>query len=450
MDEGSHRAATGVRRAPGSRRLAIRPAASLSTRRAEYSTLLAGRGVRLFVTAGFDPEARSENGVATMTVAPDDRKFNDDLLLHEADRELAARKYSTIYHVLDNAELRELFSEYDEPANLAKRRGLRAGMWAIALGFSALALAALEIWLGFPTSGQTAGVEEGQHWATLVLAVVSATSGIASVLIGSAGILLARRKREWLYQRLMGERIRQFHFQTFVFRLPQILKSLGGEADKSAFVSERRLWLDSFKKRFVGKLDSAFAAAIEEDEATDQWLHEDVKADGAGDPADAAALKPLFEAYRELRILHQIDYANYKLKDDHKLISSVPRSQLAVLSQLNLIWIIFLCVMHVGIVLGALRPHSVWAAFHSPEIIVAIIWLALAALATRAVEQGLQPEREIERYQQYRSGVRAILERYDAAPTQAAKVRIMREMEQLAFDEMRNFLITNERSRFVM
>jgi Domain of unknown function (DUF4365) len=68
----------------------------------------------------------------------------------------------------------------------------------------------------------------------------------------------------------------------------------------------------------------------------------------------------------------------------------------------------------------------------------------------RAIEQGLQPEREIERYQQYRSAVRAILERYDEAPSQAAKIEIMREMERLSFDEMRNFLITNERSRFVM
>jgi hypothetical protein len=29
-------------------------------------------------------------------------------------------------------------------------------------------------------------------------------------------------------------------------------------------------------------------------------------------------------------------------------------------------------------------------------------------------------------------------------------IEIMREMERMAFDEMRNFLVTNERSRFVM
>jgi hypothetical protein len=50
----------------------------------------------------------------------------------------------------------------------------------------------------------------------------------------------------------------------------------------------------------------------------------------------------------------------------------------------------------------------------------------------------------------HRSGIRAILERYDEAESQKSKIAIMREMERLAFDEMRNFLITNERSRFVM
>jgi hypothetical protein len=228
------------------------------------------------------------------------------------------------------------------------------------------------------------------------------------------------------------------------------LKSLRDISAKSAFLSERSLWLESFKARLVGKLDSAFAAVIEEDEAIDLWLHDDARTEEAAEPTEVAELAPVFDAYRDLRILHQIGYANYKLHDDGKLISAAPRRQLAILSQMNFSWIVLLCIVHIGIVLGAVRPHSVWAAFHSQEIIVGIIWLALAALATRAIEQGLQPEREIERYQQYRSGLRAILERYDAAPSQAAKIRVMREMERLSFDEMRNFLITNERSRFVM
>lgn len=86
----------------------------------------------------------------------------------------------------------------------------------------------------------------------------------------------------------------------------------------------------------------------------------------------------------------------------------------------------------------------------SDSISVITIWIALAALAVRALEQGLRPEREVERYQQYRSAVRAILDRFDDSESQAEKIQIMEEMERLCFDELRNFLITNERARFVL
>jgi hypothetical protein len=149
-----------------------------------------------------------------------------------------------------------------------------------------------------------------------------------------------------------------------------------------------------------------------------------------------------------LRILH--GYANYKLQDDHRFLSAMPRTQLATLSQAAITCIILLLVMNFGVLLGALCPGPIQAVFHPPYFIVAIIWVALAALATHAIEQGLQPEREIERYQQYRSAVRVILDRYDEAPSQAATIKIMRDMERLVFDGMRDFLITNERSRIVM
>ena len=165
---------------------------------------------------------------------------------------------------------------------------------------------------------------------------------------------------------------------------------------------------------------------------------------------ESKELEPVFQAYRELRILHQLDYADYKLQNDYRIISIMPRRQLAVLSQAAFTWLVLLLVMHIGILAGALFPASILGAFHSASAIVIIIWFALAALATRAIEEGLQPEREIERYQQYRSAVRAMLDRFDEASSQKSKLTVMREMERLAFDEMRNFLITNERARFVM
>ena len=205
-----------------------------------------------------------------MLAPSDDHKFNDDLLLHEEDRKLALLKYPSIFHVLDHAELRQLFSKYDVPANRAKHTGLMAGILAIGLGFGALGIAALEL---LSTENATYG---------LALAVISGLFGVLSFFIGSVGLLFAGRKRNWLRYRLMGERIRQFHFQTLVFRLPEILASLKDDAAKALFLSERNLWFETFRAQLMGKLNSAFAAIIQEDESINPWLFEDVDQTGAG------------------------------------------------------------------------------------------------------------------------------------------------------------------------
>jgi hypothetical protein len=85
--------------------------------------------------------------MATPTV---DHKFNDDLLLLDEDRKLASIKYPTIFHVLDDPQLRQLFLKYDVPANRAKRIGLIAGLGAIGFGFGALGVAAIELGLSHP------------------------------------------------------------------------------------------------------------------------------------------------------------------------------------------------------------------------------------------------------------------------------------------------------------
>jgi len=381
---------------------------------------------------GFEPSKSK-----TMASAVDAHKFNSDLLLEEDERELGDRRYPTIMHVLDHPELRQVFLE---PANRAKRTGRIAGFLAIAFGFIALAIAALQ----YPLMHATGDATLLQR----VLASASAVCGIISVLIGSIGVLFARRKREWLHQRLMGERIRQFHFQTLVFRLPEILASLTDEAAKSTFLSQRKLWLDTFINRLKGNLAAAFVEMIDEEEPTNVWLHEGRRE--LTKIPESKELEPLFEAYRELRILHQIDFINYKLQDDYRLFSAMPRRQAQVIVQAILISIVALCVINIGVLWQAFYPGSIWTAGGADSISVASMWIALAALAARAIEQGLQPEREAERYQQYRSALRAVLDRFDHTQSQAEKIPIMEEMERIAFDELRNFLITNERARFIL
>jgi len=366
-------------------------------------------------------------------------RFNDDLLLQDTDQNLASHKYPSIVHVLDHPELREIFIQFDEAANQAKRRGRITGFVAIGLGFVALALAALE----YPVVHQTG---EHSNIVRVAVAVSSAMCGIAGVFIGSIGLLFARRKREWLRRRLMGELTRQFHFQTFACRLPEILKSLTDEKSKSNFVTERQTWFETFKAQYLSKVDAAFVEMVTKDDLNMEWLHNC----GREVPKirESRLLDPLFKAYRELRILHQISYANYKLQDDRKIFSPMPGRQAQVFAQVSFIAIVILFAIHGGVLFDVFFPGSIWAG--STLISVIIVWIALAALAMRALEQGLQPEREFERYQHYRSALRAVLDRFDRADSCGDKLRVMQDMERLSFDELRDFLVTNNRSQFVM
>ena len=139
--------------------------------------------------------------------------------------------------------------------------------------------------------------------------------------------------------------------------------------------------------------------------------------------------------------MHQIGYADHMLRRDHRLFSTAPRDQAEVLSTLGFLCVALLCAIHVGVILLVLFSPSTWSVVGAAASSIAIL-LALSGLAVRALEQGLQPEREVERYRQYRSALHAVRDRYDQAASQSEKIGYMREMERLSFDEMRNFLIT--------
>jgi hypothetical protein len=391
-----------------------------------------------------------------MNTDDNEHKFNSDLLASDRDRRIVHELYSTLEHVLYHEELIRYFARFNDRADIAKKMSRQWGKWAIVLAAAAIALAAVEI---------VADATSAEAWA-LLIGGLAAMFGLASVAIGAFGLLFGSRKREWLRNRFMGERIRQFHFQSLIGLLPQIFDSMSCAADKSEemkkrFESDRHKIFLQFRNEFEGNLDSKFVSAIEPHGDADCWLHESQHRFPVSDLG--RVLDPFFSAYRQLRIKHQLDYANYKLGADHKLFSAMPTRQAQVLENLSKAGIAWLFLIHataLAIVIFALgssiAEHQIFRPIaHGPNWIsivfsLAIIVIAVVALSARAFQQGLQPEREIERYQQYRSAVESILEQFDEADTPNGKVRVMRQMERLSFDELRNFMRTNNRSSFAM
>jgi hypothetical protein len=168
-----------------------------------------------------------------------------------------------------------------------------------------------------------------------------------------------------------------------------------------------------------------------------------------------------FEAYLHLRIRHQMGYADYKLGNDHRIFSSLPVRQAEVLEAVTKIGIAWLFLIHLVVFFiasagfGLLAekptgPGTVLVSYVFYVFSIAIVVLAFMGLVVRAFQQGLQPEQEIERYQHYRSAVQSVLEQFQKAETVVEKLNSMRQMERVAFDEMRNFLLTSDRSSFVV
>jgi hypothetical protein len=364
-------------------------------------------------------------------------KFNDDLLTNPGDLRRAKQLYPDILHVLDHPELRSLFTSYDRPANQAKKWSRRLGFTAIAFGACSLFGASAEIVIANPLT-------------KVNIALVSAVLGIASVVIGVFGVLHHGSKREWLYRRLMTERLRQFHFQTFALRWSDIQESLESENAKLEYIKKRGKWFEEFKSQFEGHLAAQFHAI--EKLGGEPWLHP-----SPFQPRDHwAAPQMLFDAYYELRIMHQRRYADHKLGDRSGIFPDSSRLQEVLFSRTSLVCILLLFALHLILVTfiifevkGSLSP-SLSHILHAHWINFVAIWVAIIALAIRALEEGLKPERELERYTLYAKEVESIGERYRREVEPGKKVALMREIEKLAFDEMGAFLRTHDEARFVM
>jgi hypothetical protein len=351
------------------------------------------------------------------------------------------------------------------------------GTAAILLGGAAIMVASIEVairvWAIGDTVSHLASVDVA---VLLIIGSIAAAFGLASVALGVSGTLFGRRKEEWLINRFMGERIRQFHFQSLIAQLPLILAMASAEQDacrtepcnqegKRAEKNSTESFLDDRHKRFVAfqadfddlQREAKFADVVGAGGEADWHL---CKPDAFSVP-DSEQLKIFFRAYRHLRLQHQLNYAIYKLKGDHKIFSDMPRRHTQLIADINKFGIGLVITVHVGVLLivavaffgwlfGAL-PNPRWAIIITPIFFFAIMALAVVSLCAHAFAEGLQPEREVERYQQYRSALKTILERFDEIDDPAERIRIMWQMEQTTYEEMRNFLVTHhERSSFAM
>ena len=190
--------------------------------------------------------------------------FNTDLMLNEADRAEAKRAFSDIFFALDNEILRETFRPYDERANKAKTRSRRWGVFAVFLATGALLLAGGEMLYHDLPKNQLR-----------LLAGLGGIAGIVSVIIGVFGVMFRKRKMRWLADRLATERIRQFHFQSYVAGAPEILKGAKSEDAAEKFIKKRALNFDNFQAEFLANIDHILHDIVHKEDAGEGRLLDD-------------------------------------------------------------------------------------------------------------------------------------------------------------------------------
>ena len=361
--------------------------------------------------------------------------FNDDLLMNDNDLKFARSQFPEIVHVLDHERLRTIFAQYDAEANTARDRVRTLGLGAVLFAMLALLTVATQpAWPHTPAA----------RW----LAVILEIGGMFAALVASGGLWLGPWKQRWLESRFMTERLRQWHFQMWLRRGREIDMSVSDPKAIAAFQSHRMLWLDEFLKSHEGHLDAKLESLTSELGDADTWLHDPPTAYGN----KSKVLPHIFQAYEQLRLNHQYSYAVYKLRraDDKpiwRFLKWPAIRQASVLSNMSSVGLtvalvcsaVLICTHAFGI--GA----DIEPAFRMGAIVSALVGLAL-----RTLQEGLAPEKEIERYNDYRGRIAQLRNRFQETRDQNELLHIMEELERAAFDELRGFLRTHQHAKFLL
>jgi hypothetical protein len=360
-----------------------------------------------------------------MTDAPENVAYaNYDLRAEDP----TARKPS-IRFAFEFPELLAKFEPADKTALVARGRSRILGMFAIGLVLIALLLASGELLLAGP-----------DREAFAPLGYIAGTLGLIGTALGLIGSSKSSPRRRWLHCRLQTETLRLFHFHFIASRLPEIIEASTREDMQENYIRVRHAALERLQATLAdphAELDRIVKRSGEIDFVN---LAPALEVESDDIPEVAA---DIFSVWRRLRLDWQHGYCEAKLAHDSSA-GWTPRRQEHAFNVFGWICLAIIIVFHL--------THFGHELMHLPAVVieVGVTWTALSALAGRALEDGLQPQREVERYEQYRANVRVSTERFESARGLGAKLEVMRTFERTSLEEMRVFLRTHAKSRFLL
>lgn len=338
----------------------------------------------------------------------------------------------TIRFAFDFPELLDLFVRIDAEAGRARDRNRGRGTLAIGLVCIALLYTAATPFLH----------GEAESSLFTILGVAAAVLGLIGTMVGCFGLRNTSQRRRWLEARWNTEMLRLFHFQYIAARVPEIEAAAGREDLQLAYRAGRKEAFDSLMTVVTKTLTMNDGV----EKAVEPGAPEPFPFISRQNPVGSvsSAANDLFNAWLALRLNWQLTYCEAKLAHRSTKGHRSPRQQERAFSSISWTCIVIVVVAHCIFAVGTLAHEKIgWT---EPVVILT----ALIALAIRALEEGLKPQREVERYEHYRANILVSGKRFRAAPDMQTKLEVMRNFEQVSLEEMRTFLRTHANARFLL
>lgn len=352
---------------------------------------------------------------------------NDDILLTKPARAMLGQKHLQGLRVLDWPELRQLFSRYEEPANRHGRRDRRLGLASVGLAALGLVLAAF------------APLAVGGPLARGV-GVLAAGLTLTGAALTAVHWLDARSKARWLGNRFWTERVRGLYFQVIVNNLDLVARAMTDVTALAEWKQVRVRALDALPRpadltQQIGRL----AGAVGDD---DVWVLPEWSRPPAP-PSPSEGLDVLLPLLRSQRFDVQLAYVDRKLS----MSLRTPRRRWEMVRKAGE-------MLPAAAVLAAATAGVALALGMTPADLPVKLALAVAGSATaiglalRLVNDSLLLSDDASRYAWYSAAVLRARYRFDAGDL-AEKVAALRDMEMVAYRDLREFVAAHWRARYV-
>ena len=350
---------------------------------------------------------------------------NDDILLTKPARAVLGARHLQGLRVLDWPELRQLFAKYEAPANRHGARDRGLGLISVGLAVLGLSLAAF--------APLAVGVEQ---WVGLAAAVLT---------VSGAGLtafhwLDHHSKARWLGNRFWTERVRGLYFQAIVNNLDLVARAMGDNTALGEWKSVRARALAALPK--PDDLTAQIARLAGTIEEADVWVVPEWSK-SAPPPQPSEGLDILLPLLRSQRFDVQLAYVDRKLSDS--LRAPGRRSQVVRRGSEFLPAVAVLAAAAAGILMAAgLSPADAGV-----KLALALAATATAvALALRLINDGLLLSDDASRYAWYSAAVLRARNRFDAGDL-GEKLAALRDMETVAYRDLREFVAAHWRARYV-